>query len=238
MKNILLITLVLIVGCVLATGCVGQINKDPAPVKCVCPACPTLNATTKTVSNMTGTEANITKLKGPLRVTINGYPASLPVTIDNQTAGVVTQEKPLDLMLDEGSHAVKVCVGVICENETVNIEFAKRTTVDFGDRLRKAIEFPYPTARIVDYYRSGDAVVVILEFTNPSAKDVTMSAEVGLGYTLISDKTYQRIGESTRGKAFTTVKAGQHLSYNLRLDFASGTSYMFDPPVLGQVTTN
>jgi hypothetical protein len=149
----------------------------------------------------------------------------------------VTKEKPFDMMLDEGNHSVKVCVGVICENETVNIVFAKQSFVDFGERLKRDIEFPIPTVRIIDYYRAGNGVAVVVEFINPSSKDLTMGAEVNLGYTYINDKNNERGGESTRGKASAVVKAGQRQTSTLNLVFATGYAYMFDPPHLGQITT-
>ena len=234
MKMIVLLTVLITVGCILVAGCINP-NKDTVPEKCVCPVCPSLNATNTTVSNMS-IVANSTKLKGPLRIAITGFNAELAVTLDNQTAGIVTTAKPLDLIIDEGNHSVRVCVGSICEQEEVTIKFAKISTVDFGDRLIKDVEFPSPTARMIDYYRSGDGVAVVVEFINPTSKDLTMSAEVSVGYSFISGRTDQRGGEATRGKAYAAVKAGQRQTSTLSLGFADGYSYMFDPPVLGQIT--
>ena len=239
MKMIVFLTLLITVVCILAAGCIGQTNKDTVPEKCVCPVCPVLNATSTNTTfpepNMT---ANITKLKGPLRISISGFNAVLDVTLDNQTVGNVTMEKPLDLMVDEGNHIVQVCVGSICENEGVNIVFAKRSLIDFGERLRKNVAFPTPTARIIDYFRSGDSVYVIVEFINPSLKPLSMTAEVSVGYSFIDERTDLRVAESTRGKAQADVKAGQRETDVLSLDFSNGYSYIFDPPALGQITTN
>ena len=141
------------------------------------------------------------------------------------------------MMLDEGNHSVKVCVGVICENETVIIVFAKKSLIDFGPRLKKDVEFPTPTVRILDYYRSGNGVAVVLEFINPSSKDLTMGAEVSVGYSYINDRNDERGGESARGKSTSVVKAGQRQTSTLNLNFASGYSFLFDPPQLGQITT-
>ena len=182
--------------------------------------------------------ANITKLKGPLRISISGFNAFLDVILDNNSVGNVTMEKPLDLLIDEGNHTIKVCVGSICENEEVKIVFAKRTVIDFGDRLRKNVVFPTPTARIIDYFRSGDSVYVIVEFINPSLKPLSMTAEVSVGYSFIDERTDLRVAESTRGKAQADVKAGQRETDVLSLDFSNGYSYIFDPPALGQITTN
>jgi hypothetical protein len=237
MKMIVLLTLFITVGCILAAGCIGQTNKETVPEKCVCPACPTLTTTNTTVPEINVT-ANITKLKGPLRIAINGYNAELPVTIDNQTVGTVTREKPLDLMVDEGNHSVKVCVGVICVQESIDITFAKRSLIDFGDRLRKEVEFPTPTARIIDYYRTGDGVTTVVEFINPSIKELYMAAEVSVGYSYVSSRSDQRMGDSARGKASAYVKPGERQTYVLEIDFADGYSYMFDPPALERITVN
>jgi len=242
MKIIVLLTLFITIGCILATGCVGvsQINKNNgssgnASITPENTFAPIENNTSVSVINVNVT-ANITLLKGPLRVSISGYPADLPVTVDNQTIGIVTKEKPLDMMLDEGDHSVKVCVGVICENETVNIRFAKQSFIDFGARLKKSIEFPTPTARIIDYYRTGNGVAVVVEFINPSSKNLNMGAEVSVGYSFINDRNDERGGESTRGKASASVNAGQRQTSTLTLYFASGYSYIFDPPTIGKIS--
>jgi hypothetical protein len=238
MKIIVLLTLFITIGCILTTGCIGQIKKDNGSGNVTISPnitfIPIVNTTSVPHLNVT---RNITKLQGPLRVSISGYPVDLPVIIDNLSVGIVTKEKPFDAILDEGNHSVKVCVGVICENETVNIVFAKKSFVDFGERLKKDIEFPTPTARIIDYYRSGDGVAVVVEFINPSLKDLTMGAEVSVSYTFISDRDNQRGGEVTRGKASAYVPAGQRQSSSMNLYFASGYAYLFDPPRLGVITT-
>jgi hypothetical protein len=135
-------------------------------------------------------------------------------------------------MLDEGNHTIKVCVGVICEHEVIRIQFAKKTFVDFEGRLRAAVEFPEPTIRLIDYYRDGDGVAVAIEFINPTTKDLFMSAEISVGYSFISSRTGQRVGESARGKTFLNVEAGDRVTDTLHIYFDDGTAYMFDPPTL------
>lgn len=242
MKSIVLLTILITVGCILAAGCVAQPKKDiNVSVSPTNTFTPLVNMTTVPGSNGTfnGTNStNVTqKLKGPLRVSISGYPADLPVIVDNLTVGIVTKEKTLDVMLDEGNHSVKVCVGLKCQIEVVTIRFAKQTVIDFGDRLRKEVEFPTPTARIVEYYRNGDGVSVVVEFINPSTEGLYMTAEVSVGYSFISGRSGQRVGESTRGKTFMDVAAGQRITSTVRLDFADGSSYNFDPPTLLSITS-
>ena len=241
MKNIVLLTILLIVGCVLASGCVAQTKKDGnTSVSPTNTFTPFVNATTVPGSNGTinaTNMTNVTKLKGPLRVSISNFNANLSVILDNQTVGFVTVANPLDLSIDEGNHSVKVCVGMICEQEYVNILFAKKSFVDFGERLKKSVEFPTPTARLTDYYRSGDGVSVVVEFINPSSEGLTISAEITVGYSYISYRTQQRVGESAREKASVYVDAGKRETETVRLYFADGQSYMFDPPQLMQVET-
>jgi hypothetical protein len=187
----------------------------------------TINATNAT---------NTSVLKGPLRVSISGYPAELDVIIDNKSAGLVKQEKPLDLMLEEGNHSVRVCVGQICENETVKILFAKQTYVDFGDRLRKDVEFPVPTARILEFFKNGDGVTVSVEFINPSTKDLTMTAEISVGYSYIESRSGTRKGESSRTNLMDVVDAGTRQRYSVDLYFVDGEAYNFDIPQIGQTS--
>jgi hypothetical protein len=240
MKSIVLLTILVTVGCILAAGCVAQPKKDlNVSVTPTNTFTPFVNATTVPGSNGTfnaSNVTNVTKLKGPLRVSISNFNTNLSVIIDNQTAGFVTPAKPLDLMIDEGDHLVKVCVGAICEQEYVTIVFAKKSFIDFGDRLKKNVEFPEPTARIIDSYREGDSIAVVVEFINPSAKTLFMTAEVSVGYSFISGRTDQRVGESVRGKAYADVPAGRRISETLNLDFAEGSAYIFDPPNLGKIT--
>ena len=240
MKIIPLLALLIAAGCILASGCVAQTKKETvngtaSPTSTFAPF---INTTTGPNSNMTNVTnaTNVTKMKGPLRVSISGYPADLPLKIDNDTVGIVSREKPLDLMLDEGFHSVIVCVGKICEQENVTIFFAKKTYVDFGERLRRDVEFPEPTARIVEFYRSGDAVFVSVEFINPSLKDLIMSAEVSCGYSYIDDRTDIKMGDSVHGKVTEYVDAGDRVTSTVDLYFASGHSYSYDPPTIIDMT--
>ena len=233
MKMIELLAIVITLVSILAAGCV---NQTP-PEKCVCPVCPSLNATNTTTPDINAT-VSIAKLKGPLRIALTGYDATLPVMVDNISAGSVSNGKPLDLMVDEGNHSVRICIGLTCVQEYAEVAFAKRSTIDFGEQLKKSVEFANPTARIADYYRSGDGIAVVVEFINPSAKDLTMSAEVSVGYSYISGRTDQRGADSTRGKAYATVKAGQRETDIIQLGFADGYAYMFDSPVIGRISAS
>jgi len=235
MKISMLLTLFIVVGCVLATGCIAQTKKD-VNTSNVSPTY-TLTSFANTTMNMTNTTntTNSTKLQGPLRVSISGYPVPLPVSIDNKTIDNVTQEKPLDFMLDEGIHTVMVCAGPICERENVTIIFAKKSFVDFGERLKRDIEFPLPTARITQYNSVGDALMVSIEFINPTQKELSMSAEVSVGYSYIEPRSGVRNGNSARGKAMRILKAGERYNYQLEVHFVDGYAYNYDDPQISNI---
>ncbi len=240
MRLIVPFVLITAVVLILTAGCVAVANKNSdnstnntipnsfAPFSNV--ADPTLNKTIHATANGT------TKLKGPLLVSIGGYPVDLPVNIDNITAGTAGKEKPLTLTLDEGFHTVEVCAGSICEKETVNISFGKKSSIDFSEQLRKDVEFPLPTARIVEYFKNGGGVSVNIEFINPSSKPLTITAEVSCGYDYIDDRTNIKMGDSVTGKSVQYVEAGQRVTNRLDLYFASGHSHNFDVPKIADIT--
>jgi len=243
MKTIALLTLLLTIGCILASGCVAQTKKDPvnasvAPTSTFAPfnnssVIPGAN-TTFNITNATNTST----LKGPLRVSIGSYPTdqALPVLIDNQTVGVVTVGVPIDLVLSEGNHTVAVCVGVICPAKPVNIIFAKSAFLDFEETLKEKAEFSKPTVRILKSYKRGEGVSVDVEFINPTQKDIVMSAEVICGYSYIDYRSSIRMGDSVRSKVSEWVEAGQRVTRTVDLYFAEGSSYSFDDPYIGEVT--
>ena len=209
MKNIVLIPLIIVIGCILTTGCVGQIKNETVNLPTVTPTntfIPFSNVTN--TSNITN--INVTPgLKGPLRVSIGGWDADLPVFIDNKSVGIVTHDKPLDLMVEEGNHTVKVCAALTCEEENVTIKFARPRIVEFEERLIRDVEFPKPTARIVGYYPSGsDSMSISVEFINPSIKDLVMSAEVKCAYTYIESRSQNRVGSMAQGIVNANVKSG------------------------------
>jgi hypothetical protein len=238
MKIIMLLTLFITIGCILATGCIGQIKKDNvsqnASISPTNTFTPIVNITDFPSSNATAKPG----LNGTLIVSIPGWDAELPLSIDNKSAGIVTKSKPITVILEEGNHTIQVCSGVTCVREEVEVKFAKPRLLDFTERLKSEVKFPNPTARIIDYYRSGDGVTVVVEFINPSLKDLTMTADISVGYSYINDRTDQRVSDSARGRASAMVISGQRQTSVLPLDFAYGYSHMFDLPVIGQISTS
>ncbi len=234
MKIIVLIPLIIIIGCILATGCVGQIKNTTGNITTVTTI--TTFAPLSNVTNISNTTVT-SGLKGPLRVSIGGWDADLPVFLDNKSVGIVSHDKPLDLMVNEGNHTVKICAGTMCKEEVVSIQFAKQRLIDFEAWLMQEVEFAKPTARIVGYYPSGDQYTITVEFINPSTKDLIMTAEVKAGYTYIESRSNNRVGSVAQGIVNANVKSGSRTMETLYLDLASGYSYTHSIPEISKITT-
>ena len=158
-------------GFILAAGCLTMKNNTSANLTDTPNFAPFSNLSDPGLNISLNESVNYTNIsKGSLRVSISGisYPANLSVVLDNETVGMVKPTKPLYLMVSEGNHTVKVCVGSICEQENVMIRFGRYVDVDFSERLQKVVEFPNPTAhataQIIDYYRNDNVVSVYVEF--------------------------------------------------------------------------
>jgi hypothetical protein len=177
-------------------------------------------------------------VSGPLRVSIGGYTAELPVFVDDESVGNVSLGKPLNLMVREGHHRVKVCVGILCVNEDVEIKFAQPVYNDFGERLKKVAEFSTPTIRIVEYQQTGDKVTVDVEFINPSKNDLTMSATIQCAYSSIDPATHWRHGNTKQGTVTRSVKAGTRTVQSLDLDLTEGSAYIIEIPVILGTSSN
>jgi len=177
-------------------------------------------------------------ISGPLRVSIGGYNAELPVFVDDAGVGNVSISKPLNLMVSEGLHRVTVCVGILCENETVEIRFAQPVYIDFGERLKKVAEFPTPTIRIIDTRRTGDIVTVDVEFMNPGKNDLTMSTTIQLAYSYIDPTTHWRQGNAKQGAVTISVKAGTRTVHSLDIYLTGGSTYNIEIPVILDTSLN
>jgi hypothetical protein len=171
-------------------------------------------------------------VSGSLSISIGGYNAELPVFIDNASVGNVSMTKPLNLRVSEGIHTVKVCVGIICENETVAIKFAQPVYIDFGERLKRDAEFSTPTIRIVDTRQTEAKVTVDVEFINPGKNDLTMSATIRLAYSYIDPQTHWRNGDTKEGTITKSVKAGTRTVHSLVLSLTGGKAYIIEVPVI------
>jgi hypothetical protein len=176
-------------------------------------------------------------LTGPLTVSIGGYNAELPVFVDNINVGNISKSKQLNLMVSEGNHTVKVCVGIICENETVKVKFAKPLYIDFGERLKKVAEFSTPTVRIVDTRQDGAKVTVDLEFINPSKNDLTFTTTVQCAYSYIDPQNDWRKGNAKQITVTRSVKAGDRTKQSSDIWLSGGRSYIIENPVILDVTS-
>jgi hypothetical protein len=222
MKNILLRTLVIIVVCVLATGCTtpSPPHKDESG--------------NVTFAPFSVPPPHVTR--GPLKISNGGWTGEYPVSVDTMSVGVVSAKNPITLMIEEGSHVVEVCCGTICERENVTVSFGKQRTVDLSEQLKKDLEFSEPAMRIVGYYLSGDRICVAVEFINPTMRALTMTADVSCGYSYIDSRTYIRLGNSAQGRVYATVNACDRVIQILNLNLASGSTYMYDMPTISTVS--
>jgi len=173
--------------------------------------------------------------QGSLSVSIGGYNAeNLPVRIDNLSVGNVSLGKPVTIRLKEGNHTVQVCVGMICEKEEVNIQFAKQSSVDFGDRLKADVEFPSPVVRIASSVLSGQDLTIEVEFINPDTVDHTMAATVSCVYSYMDSQNIRR-NDAVQKRITTTVTAGSRDTQEAYLYLGGGTNVMVSDPVIVDV---
>jgi hypothetical protein len=172
---------------------------------------------------------------GPLVVSIGGFNADLQVFIDNSSVGTVSMGKPLNLRFPPGNYTVRVCVGKVCEEENVQVRFAKQTVVDFGDRLKADVEFPSPTARIARYSLSGTVMTIDVELINPDTKDHVFTASVSSVYSF-TDSQRLRISDSAQGSFTRAVKAGERYTQRVTLILSGGSNVIANEPVVIDVS--
>jgi hypothetical protein len=236
LKIIVLLSLV-IAGCIMVAGCVGQIQPADTSVPAVTPAntfIPFSNETS--LSDNTNSSAPPLQ-KGLLKISLNSWIGKFPVSIDNMSVGVVETTRPLTLMVDEGNHTIGVCCGVVCERENVTIRFGEQRTIDFSERLKENCEFLEPTVRIIGYFLNGDQITVNVEFINPTTRSLTMSAEVTCGYSYIESRSNSRVGNTARGQVFSSVNAGDRVTKILNLNLADGYSYTYEIPTITKISS-
>jgi hypothetical protein len=233
----------MVVGFILATGCVAMTNKNTLNTTTAPTFAPFSNTSDPGLNKSINETANITpKLKGSLRVSISGisYPANLSVVLDNETVGTVKPTDPLYLMVSEGNHTVIVCVGSVCEKENVTTRFGRYVNIDFSERLQRDVEFPNPTdrptARILEYYKNGNVVSVYVEFINPESVDHTISVDLSVGYTYINGRSHVKLGDSAKIMTAVSVKAGQTETKRVDMHLANSDSIIsFDNPVIEEL---
>ena len=243
MKPIVPCALVIAIGCILTAGCVAVTNKNNgnvSPETTFAPFSSTLNPGLTTTVNTTANSTS--ELKGSLRVSIGGisYPANLSVILDNEVVGTVKPTLPLYLMVSEGDHTVMVCERSVCEQENVTTQFGKYVNVDFSDRLLRDVEFPNPTAepsaQILNYYKNGNTISVLVEFINPDSADHTIHADLSVGYTYIDGRSKTKMGDSAHTRTAQSVKAGQKETQVVDI-YLAGSDYIlsFSNPVIEEI---
>ena len=134
--TVLRCTLVIVVVCILTTGCTTQ----PTPHH--------NESGNITFAPFSVPPQNVAK--GPLKISNGGWTGEYPVSVDKNSVGVVSAKNPITLMIEEGNHTVEVCCGKICEHENVTVSFGRLRTVDLSEQLKKDFEFSEPAMRITD----------------------------------------------------------------------------------------
>ena len=221
MKIIVLLALGIVVVSIAVTGCETKNDSDIRNIS----------------SSPTYTFAPFHLRQGQLKISTGGLIGEFPVSVDKRSAGFVAAQRPVTLMLDEGNRIVEVCCGIVCEHENITIKFGKQRTIDFSEQLEKDCEFLEPAVRIVDYFLSGDQITIKVEFINPTIQDLAMSAEIRCMYSYIESKSNNRVANSAGGWVFSTVKSGDRVTQILRLNIASGSSYIYEIPTITRVSS-
>ncbi len=225
MKSSVLFSLILITGCLLAAGCLTEPEKvpvvgnvSPSPTPAITPS-----IAVTTVLTPAGTDYT-----GKLTVSIGGWLGEFPVSVDTMDAGVVATDNPLVLMLEEGNHSVELCCNTRCEQEIVDIRFGKQRFIDFSEQLRRDLKYAVPTAEIVSYRPFRDHITIDVEFINPTAKPLAMSADVSCGYSYIENTNFNRIRNVAEGQVTATVSGCDRTTQTLRFSLGSGYNYVYD----------
>jgi hypothetical protein len=228
MKLKISVAVIFIIGWVLVAGCIDIANRNAQNASLPSPTFAPFNLSDPGVN---GNENGTSTLKGPLVVSISGYPANPTVFLDNKPVGTVSSATPLNLLVTEGSHTVKVCVNSLCESENVTTRFGRQTTVDFGDRLRRVMEFPNATVRIIEYFKNGNGVTVNVEFINPETVDRTIFMELSVGFSYIDERSKIKYRDLAKATTSVFVKAGQRETKRVDVSFSGSGSYnSFDYP--------
>jgi len=180
-------------------------------------------------------KTNVTQ--GRLRITIGGFIAdNLPVYLDDISIGNVSQSKPLDMMVVEGTHVVRVCANAKCKNESVDIRFAKQSLLDYSEWLKKEVEFINPTVRIVYSSLNGNYVAYNVEWINPTPHDVTITTTIGVGYSYIESASRIRRNDFARVQLNKYVNANSRTTQPNTLSLSGGSNIMASEPVILDMT--
>jgi hypothetical protein len=174
--------------------------------------------------------------QGSVHISIGGYPGDkLPVFVDSAPVGNVSLGKPLDIRVNVGNHNVSVCVGYYCEHEDMQIKFGTPIFIDFGERLKKDVEFSKPTIRIVNSSLTDNTLTVSVEFNNPDSSDHVMTATVSCVYSFLDSQKIRR-SDSAQEPVTIAEKAGGRETQQMTLWLGGGTSVMANAPVITEVT--
>jgi hypothetical protein len=215
--------LIVVIVCILVTGCVyeeenhtsGNVSLTPAPT-----LTPAVNTTTAPIPARTVYE-------GKLTVSVGAWIGEFPVSVDTMDVGVVSTDKPLELMLEEGNHTVELCCNMRCEQEVVDIRFGKQRTIDFSGQLKRDLEFAVPTAIITRYHPVPDQITIDVKFINPTPQPRAMSADISCGYSYV-DRNYNRIRSVAQRHVTAIVDGCDRATRTVIIDVGPGYNYVYD----------
>lgn len=173
-----------------------------------------------------------------LVVSIGGYNAQeLQVFLDNTSAGLVSQGRPLTIQVNTGVHEVKVCSGVVCPKKQIEVKFGKQNFIDFGEQLLKDAEYVEPTVRIVDYTMNGNYLRINAEYINPTEKDLTLSATFSCVYSYKDYSTNTRLSSFGQGISIQYVHASNRVTSATDMYLSGGSDIIVSEPVVLRVTS-
>jgi hypothetical protein len=176
--------------------------------------------------------------KGKLTVSVGGWLGEFPVSVDTIDAGLVSTDKPLVLMLEEGNHTVELCCNMRCEQETVDIRFGKQRTIDFSEQLKRDLKFAVPTAQVAGYRQDSGQIMIDMEFINPTPRPLTMSADVSASYSYIESRTYNRMSGIVHSHVSADVNGCDRTTQTARFYLANGYGYVYDNfPTITNITS-
>jgi len=225
MKCSVFFPLIMVIVCLLATGCVDETEENHVSGNVSLSPAPTITPLVTTTTVPTPTSA---VYQGELTVSVGAWLGEFPVSVDTMDVGVVSTDKPLVLMLEEGNHTVELCCNMRCEQESVDIRFGKQRTIDFSEQLKRDLKFAVPTATIARYRPVIDQITIDVEFINPTQQPLAMSADISCGYSYIESRNYNRIRNVAQRHVTATVNGCDRTTQTVIFSLGPGFDYVYD----------
>jgi hypothetical protein len=221
---------VLILGFLLISGCTSPTSQASAPtvtpLVTSTPIQTTSAASLTTTAQPSATSPQTTQKAeagATLQISLGGYDKDASIYADNMMVGNATPGTPFTVKLTDGNHEIKVCKGTVCVTRNVLTSFGKVTPLEIGEEFKNALKESEPSAKIINSVSSADAIIVNVEFSNPTQDDLFMTATVlcTYTYTATADEPGQGGRNPTMGTATAKVPAGGRVISNAELPMKS-----------------